>query len=486
MKYMGGQGGPSEQPDSNVNQATGATPAGGASPAVEAGRQDLPAIPEEGATSPAQAAAAERGSFGEAVAGPTATPAATPTAVETPPETVKGPEGELPDNRWSKKYYELKAQLEQNPAQRGSISNLLLALYLMAAKYAHFADLMPGHFMNTVTKDEDLLGKKLDPKNEANKEKIGKIVGSKGSEELAKKNLEKMMEADKAAGRKTSIERASTRYLTNLLWGIDDIDDAATLTATLLHTKKLTSEGEVALYNVGNFQNVRNQENIAKATILIFIPEPIKTGNKIVAYATGNKDEFEYFDPEKGKQEFNLRAPDAPITSDYRLCAILLPNTEAYDKAVELPPEVTESESAAALSEKLKHTEEIMTVLEKGNQEVKDQLDKLPKDTSTPKLEASLHAAKANEKAAQEAYDSVKTDIESIESRITEAADAEAAAKLKADATDHTLEDVDAYTKASGVSKKLLEEKKLLGRLTALLNTAKANASKIRELANPK
>ncbi len=47
---------------------------------------------------------------------------------------------------------------------------------------------------------------------------------------------------------------------------------------------------------------------------LITFANQATEGNKIVAFATGNQDEFEYFDLKKGAAvRFNANAPDSPV-----------------------------------------------------------------------------------------------------------------------------------------------------------------------------
>lgn len=413
------------------------------------------------ATPSAQPAELVKAETGEAIKaeGDKAAKAVVPEADQkAPAEAPKPATEEIPENKWSQYYYDLKDRVDKNPALQGPLTSMMLALLLMAAKYDHYADLMPGRFVTRLNEDEDLKDKKFDKEKE--KDKIEKIVAGQGTESAALENLKKLQEENQKSGKKTGVEKACTRYVTNVLWGLDDIDDAASLSAYLLHTKKSTADGEVGLYNLGKFNEVKNQENIAKGTILIFVPD-LRKGHKIVAYATGNKNEFKYFDIEKegGKVEtFNLRSADSPVKSEMGVMAVLTPNTETYKNAKEVEPEKPAepakpaAETPEAIKEKMqKSTDEAIAKIEKGNQDVANLIQKYKLNLVKTNLPILLQEAEAKVKAAQQAYDTCKEAYE------------------------------EAQKKAADVTK----EKEYLDKVEALLKAAQDNLVEAGKLVNP-
>lgn len=377
---------------------------------------------------------------------------------KAPAESQKPATEEIPDNKWSRYYYDLKDQVDKNPALQGPLTNMMLALLLMAAKYDHYADLMPGRFAERLETDEDLKDKKFD--KEKDKDKIDKIVAGQGTESAALESLKKLQEENQKSGKKTGAEKACTRYVTNVLWGVDGIDDAASLSAYLLHTKKSSADGEVSLYNSGKFNEIKNQENIDKGTILIFVPD-LKKGHKIVACATGNKDEFKYFDVEKDGDQvviFNLRSANSPVKSELGVMAVLIPNTEAYKNAKAPEPENPSEpdkpakETPEALKEKMqKATDEAIAKIEKGNREIERMIEEYKKNPHIPNLQILLADATEKEKTAQRTYDICKNAYE------------------------------EAQKKSADVSK----EKDYFDKLEAFLKTARTNSEEARKLANP-
>lgn len=435
----------------------------------EAAKADIKKAPENAPADPTKPKAEVKAETGKAVQGAADDVAkgnVKPTDTTTKPqeapkaqEVQKPAEEELPDNKWTRYYYDLKAQVDSDPAMQGPLANMALAILLMAAKYSYYFDLMPGKFVARLSEDEDLKDKKFD--KVADKDKIDKIVSAKGTDALALAALKKLQDADKLAGKKTGIEKASTRYVTNALWEVDGIDDAASLAANLVHTKKTPAEGaDVCLYNLGTLEAVKSQEIITPGTILIFVPDK-RRGHKIVAYATGNKDEFKYYDIEKPGddkiQKFYLRNADSPVKSELGLMAVLVPNTVAYAAAVDAPPEKPAEpvkpavDPEAAKKTMLEAADKAVADIEKGNQETRlliDEYKRKPYPTNLPTL---LQVAEEKEKAAQQAYDSVKSNFEGAQKKTAE----------------------------------IQKVKDYQSKFETILNTAKANNTEAKKLANP-
>lgn len=405
-------------------------------------------------------------------------------------EVQKPGEEELPDNQWTRYYYDLKAQVDSNPAMQGPLANMALAILLMAAKYSHYFDLMPGKFIARLSEDDDLKDKKFD--KVADKDKIDKIVRAKGTDALALAALKTLQDADKLAGKKTGIEKASTRYVTNALWGVDGIDDAASLAANLLHTKKTPGGGDdVGLYNLGTLDAVKAQPIIPKGTILIFVPN-MKRGHKIVAYATGVADGFAYYDIEKegGKVvTFNLRSADSPVKSELGLMAVLVPNTAAYAAAMDAPPEkpaepVKPVDAEAGRKASQEAADRAVAAIEKGNQETKLLIDEYKMNPNPRNLPILLQVAEEKEKAAQEAYDKVKSNFEGLDKKLTDARAAEASAKVKSEAAEATEADKKAYEEAQKKTAEIKAIKDYQSKFETILGTAKTNAAEAKKLAN--
>ncbi len=325
---------------------------------------------------------------------------ASDTTAKAVTETGEG-EDELPDNQYTRYYYDLKDRLEKNPNMKGPLTNMILSILLLAAKYGHYADMMPGRFSERLDTDENLKDKKLD------KDQAEKVCEGKGETEEA--TLAKLAEAEKKLGKKLDTDKASTKYACNILWGIDDIENSDSLAAYLKHTVKATADGSVPIYEVSTLEKIKQQENIARGTILIFIPD---LGSKVVAFATGVEDEFKYFDADTDKPEiFHLRGDDSKVKSGMGLMIALTPNTEAYKTAQEVQPEgaiPAEAEKPAKTAsnfDKIKETADAALLkLEKDNQDVAAMLTDLNVNPNTDNAIYLLTFAEATEKAAQEAF----------------------------------------------------------------------------------
>lgn len=268
-----------------------------------------------------------------------------PKVAET---TFNNPEN-LPDNEWSRQYYELKDQVRDNAAMQGPFMDFALAALKLAAKYAKYTDMVPGAFSSRVAKSEELKDLKLDPKKAD--ELVDAHVNKKGkSEEDAKKELDALKEKEKTGGPKLGIERAATKFVTNVLWNIDDFTDTGTLAANLLHTTK----GGQALYKQmdGEKDDISklSPSDVLRGTLIVFIPR-FENGEKVVAYATGVEDEFKYYDlesPSDPIKTFRLRDSDSPLKSmKTKVQMVMLPNVEAYKAAKDEAPTEAAAETPA-------------------------------------------------------------------------------------------------------------------------------------------
>lgn len=297
---------------------------------------------------------------GAPAAAPGVAPAATPTAdkpAEGKEQPVAGAE-DLPDNEWSQAFYNLKDQLTANPAMQGPLSTLALAVLRLAAKYSNYADLMPGSFRRKIWDSPEYIGKALsNVQAKQVLDRAKKTDGEKEEMDKAAGDLKRQEDELIKAGRKLGKERASTRFVNNtLLGGITGIDDATSLAASLIHTKREVGEGkdpQYLYYSSGkNLDRLKN-EPVAKGTILIFVPD-MSTGEKVVAYATDEKGNFAYYNVGKkvdgkdvdkkdvtGVRNFTLSEADCPV-KQLGLLAVLEPNFEKFAAAPETPPTVPE------------------------------------------------------------------------------------------------------------------------------------------------
>ncbi|MEK7086046.1 MAG: hypothetical protein AAB953_03465 [Patescibacteria group bacterium] len=322
---------------------------------------------------------------------------------------------ELPDNQYTRYYYDLKDRLEKNPNLQGPLTNMILSILLLAAKYGHYADMMPGRFAERLDTDEDLKDKKL------NKDQAEKVCEGKGETEEA--TLAKLAEAEKKLGKNFDMDKASTKYACNILWGIDDIDNAASLAASLKHTGKETSDGSVSIYEISTLEKIKQQDDIARGTILIFIPD-LKKGAKIVAFATGAKDEFKYFDADTDKPEiFHLRGDDSKVKSDFGLMAFT-PNTEAYKAAQEIQPEgetpaAAPTEGAQTLDDFKKTADAALSRLEKDNQSLETMLTDLELNPNSDNLIYLLTSAEATEADAQKTLTDIQKQADASKSKLS-------------------------------------------------------------------
>lgn len=359
---------------------------------------------------------------------------ASPEAPKAPAEAPKTPEEradlahavgetatleeELPDNKWSQAYFQLKRQIAEDPTMRGPMTEAFLSIMLIAAKYYKYADMVPGAFLTRLKEDDDVKDKKLSD------DEIRKIVEAKRDEAREKAAFDAVkahIEEQKLAGKKIGLEKASTKYACRALWGIDDIDDASTLAAKLLHSKKETADANFPLYRQSTLAALKKQ-GMPFGTVLIFVPKAMNA-DKAVAYATGNADEIKYFDTAKNA-EVTVKLSDAssPILSEFSLLAAFVPKfnsdaayfekhkdelDEGLGKAVSEPEADTERPEIKAARE-LAETERgkfavlsdsvvtLMGELEKGND------SDIGKRIAYEELEKAILAGESALKAFQE------------------------------------------------------------------------------------
>ena len=62
----------------------------------------------------------------------------------------------LPQNKWTEMYRQLALQVKEHPELNGSFTNAALVMLLWAAKYAHYMDMIPGVFVASLDKEENL------------------------------------------------------------------------------------------------------------------------------------------------------------------------------------------------------------------------------------------------------------------------------------------------------------------------------------------
>lgn len=383
--------------------------------------------------------------------------AETPKVAET---TFNNPEN-LPDNEWSRQYYELKDQVKDNPAMQGPFMDFALAALKLAAKYAKYTDMMPGAFSSRVAKSEELKDLKLDPKKAD--ELVDAHVNKKGKpEEDAKKELAALKEKEKTGGPKLGIERAATKFVTNVLWNIDDFTDTGTLAANLLHTTK----GGQALYKQMDGEkddiNKLAPSDVLRGTLIVFIPR-FENGEKVVAYATGVEDEFKYYDlesPSDPIKTFKLRDSDSPLKSmKTTVQMVMLPNIEAYKAAKEeAPAEAVEVKTQKALEK-----------IEKDNVDGERMIKEYPNNSSPANLAQLKTTAATNFSEADKMYNEMDAKSKSDELNI------EKLTAAKAEATGATDEDKNLYTEAAKKLEVAKKFKENLAKLKLLRDQAEKN-----------
>ncbi|MBI5754368.1 hypothetical protein HZA40_04465 [Candidatus Peregrinibacteria bacterium] len=416
--------------------------------------------PKEG-PAVSSAAGAERGKLGDKTA--------KDVAPDASKEKKNEGEEEMPDNKWSQAYHDLEAQLKANPGMQGPLSTFALAMLRLAAKYSNYVDLMPGRFETTITTSEEYKDKSLD-----GKQLDAVLKGDKAKAEVdTLKDLKEKAEKEKTAGHKLGRERASTKFVTNVLWGFDDIEDTTTLAASLIHTTK----SDVALYEVSTLDKIKSGSP-KKGTLIVFVPD-LSKGEKVVAYATGVADEFKYFDIEdatKPVHTFKLSDADCPVKKMIGLMTVLVPNIDNFKAA---PDEKAEGEAkpadapeAAKLTpvESVKKSFEDIEAKNRGMSDLIALYEKnpIPLDVTKIKTEASN-----NVKFIEETMAGLKIQVDSL--NIDELKKAEVAAEQKSRAPAATDADKSAYVDAKNKREEAEMIKEYWAKFGPLLTAAKKN-----------
>ena len=390
-----------------------------------------------------------------------------PEAPKAPEVTADNPEG-LPKNEWADSYYALKKQLEDYPEMNGPLMAFALQALRLAAKYAKYADMVPGVFAKSVAdsdvsiekeKAEKLAEAHLKQKTKEEKDKIEADV---------KKSLIELEAAEKLAKRTFGAEKASIKFATRTLWNNDDFEDAKTLSASLLNTSKF---GE-PLYKQKTPEEISQLKPIPEGTLIVFIPN-MKSAEKIVAYATGFEDEFKYYDvenPANPIQTFRFNDKDSIIKkTGVQTLMILAPNVQSYKDAKEtLSNEGIEAKANQAIA-KLKADNESTT---KDIAENKSNPDK-------DKLAVIKATALKNFTEADASYKAMLEESNSEEYNVKTLEEAEKVAKAKSEAPVSTDKDKADYAEASRKKLEAIKFQDNLPKFKEIRDAAKKNCDDV-------
>jgi len=196
-----------------------------------------------------------------------------------------GTSDDLPPGKGKEMYEAIKEVVGEKP---GPIGLMFLALARLMAKYEGvFSDFLDG------------FDKKLDSGDLA-KEKLSQEDAANLKKKLADSNRP-VINPDQYKG--LGEEESSTKYACEAL-GVSIVKSSEVLAARLKHLDITTDK--IAYGNI-TFENLK--KGVKKGTVLVFKTQDIG-GQKIVAVATGNGDEFEYFNSKSEKVEtFKLNPP---------------------------------------------------------------------------------------------------------------------------------------------------------------------------------
>ena len=251
---------------------------------------------------------------------------------ETGEESLDKLANSLPQNKWTEMYRQLALQVKEHPELNGPFTNAALVMLLWVAKYAHYADMIPGAFTASLDTEENLKGEKL-------AEKEIETVISKKKEDPQETLTDEQKNAFKASG----IEKASAKYVAGKLFGMTDVDSPQLLSAKIAHATKTVTETEkgtdvngatvevpverkIPYYKSVNLESLK-KNGMPFGTVIVFTPDP-ETGAKVTAYATGNGDEVEFIDTNGEIRRANLNLNDqvdALISSNSRLQVAFVP-----------------------------------------------------------------------------------------------------------------------------------------------------------------
>lgn len=276
----------------------------------------------EGATAEAAPGSAARSGASEAPAADLTKPQQSPDEGKPKEADDKGilegvldaaENGTLPDNKWSRtlKAYDKEAKrlgLEGSP-----LTNGIRTIFALMAMYSHIGDLVPGSYVGRLDTDDNLKNQKL------SEEDLAKILAAKKPDKLP-------APADAETLKKKGLGAASTIHACQTLWGISGIDSPDVLSAKLRHAEKTIDDENVPYYRSPTFDELTAQ-GMPYGTVLVF---KLGFADTIVAYATGNGTECQYFDAESGAlKTFSLATADgkadenSPISSFNLLTAFV-------------------------------------------------------------------------------------------------------------------------------------------------------------------
>lgn len=223
--------------------------------------------------------------------------------------------GTLPDNKWSRTLTAYDKEAKRLGLEGSPLTNGIRTIFALMAMYSHVGDLVGGNYVERLDNDDNLKNQKLSDDD------LAKILAAKKPDKLpAPANAETL--------KKKGLGAASTIHACQTLWGISGISDPDVLSAKLHHAEKKVGDENVPYYRSPTFNELTAQ-GMPYGTVLVFKPDFLKA-DTIVAYATGNGTECQYFDAESGSvKTFSLATADgqaddkSPISSFNLLTAFV-------------------------------------------------------------------------------------------------------------------------------------------------------------------
>lgn len=229
---------------------------------------------------------------------------------------------QLPDNQYKDVVLYYIHELKTDATKRGGFSMLFISIYAFYAKFSHYSSMAPGKYSEYLGTDSKISEEKLSEKKEDGADgQLEKIMQAKKGQ-INYPNAEK-----KAKYKEVGKGAASAKYAAYTLWGFDDIDGTDQLAARLKNTRKIDQKdnSEISYFNEVSLSDLQ-KDGAPYGTILIFIPELTKA-QRITAFATGNGDEFQYYNCEEDKEViFHLRDKDSPLKLPFAFQLALRPN----------------------------------------------------------------------------------------------------------------------------------------------------------------
>lgn len=255
-----------------------------------------PAAPPPAPEKPVSTTAALSDAAASALTTP---PGPTPKTPEAGKDaSVKPAEKGKPAESYQGILMEIKDAFEKAGVANSPLASGFLALAGMLLKLGICLDFIPGHYEAKIKKNTEEL-------SDAEKKAVKDALEKKARQEVSEAEKKKLADENKGL---EGIERATTKYAAKVLWGLDNIDNSENLFAKLRNSKDNGND----LYETTTLQAMKTSGYPYGA--LITFANQATEGNKIVAFATGNQDEFEYFDLKKGAAvRFNANAPDSPV-----------------------------------------------------------------------------------------------------------------------------------------------------------------------------